>query len=44
MGHVVCMGDKRNVYAILTGKPDGKRPLGRPSTDRKIILKCILRK
>jgi hypothetical protein len=24
------MGEKRNVYRILVGKPEGKRPLGRP--------------
>jgi hypothetical protein len=24
------MGEKRNVYKLLVGKPDGKRPLGRP--------------
>jgi hypothetical protein len=24
------MGDKRNAYRILVGKPEGKRPLGRP--------------
>jgi hypothetical protein len=24
------MGEKRNVYSILVGKPEGKRPLGRP--------------
>jgi hypothetical protein len=29
-GHVVRMGEKRNVYRLLVGKPDGKRPLGRP--------------
>jgi hypothetical protein len=29
-GHVTRMGEKRNVYRILVGKPDGKRPLGRP--------------
>jgi hypothetical protein len=23
------MGEKRNVYRILVGKPEGKRPLGR---------------
>jgi hypothetical protein len=23
-------GEKRNVYRILVGKPEGKRPLGRP--------------
>jgi hypothetical protein len=24
------MGKKRNVYSLLVGKPEGKRPLGRP--------------
>jgi hypothetical protein len=24
------MGEKRNSYMILVGKPEGKRPLGRP--------------
>jgi hypothetical protein len=25
------MGEKKNVYRLLAGKPEGKRPLGRPS-------------
>jgi hypothetical protein len=29
-GHVALMGEKRNVYRLLVGKPEGKRPLGRP--------------
>jgi hypothetical protein len=29
-GHVARMGQKRNVYRLLVGKPEGKRPLGRP--------------
>jgi hypothetical protein len=29
-GHVVRMGEERKVYKILVGKPEGKRPLGRP--------------
>ena len=24
------MGDRRGVYMVLVGKPEGKRPLGRP--------------
>jgi hypothetical protein len=28
-GHVARMGEKRNAYRLLVGKPDGKRPLGR---------------
>jgi hypothetical protein len=24
------MGEKRSVYRLLVGKPEGKRPLGRP--------------
>jgi hypothetical protein len=24
------MGEERNVYSVLMGKPEGKRPLGRP--------------
>jgi hypothetical protein len=29
MGHVARMGEKRNAYRLLAGKPEGKRPLGR---------------
>jgi hypothetical protein len=29
-GHVARMGEKRNVYKLLVGKPEGKRPPGRP--------------
>jgi hypothetical protein len=28
--YVARMGEKRNVYRLLVGKPEGKRPLGRP--------------
>ena len=24
------MGDRRDIYRVLVGKPEGKRPLGRP--------------
>jgi hypothetical protein len=30
-GHAARMGEKRNAYRILVGKPEGKRPLGRCS-------------
>jgi hypothetical protein len=29
-GHVARMGEERNMYRLLVGKPEGKRPLGRP--------------
>ena len=29
-GHVARLGDKRGVYRVLVGKPEGKRPFGRP--------------
>ena len=29
-GHVACMGEERVVCRVLVGKPEGKRPLGRP--------------
>jgi len=29
-GHVACMVEERGVYRVLVGKPEGKRPLGRP--------------
>jgi hypothetical protein len=30
-GHVAQMGETRNAYRILVGKPERKRPLGRPT-------------
>jgi hypothetical protein len=29
-GHIARMGEKRNAYRLLVGKPEGKRPVGRP--------------
>jgi hypothetical protein len=29
-GYVTRMGEKRNVYRLLVGKPEGKRPVGIP--------------
>jgi hypothetical protein len=30
VGHLAQMGEKRNLYMLLVGKPEEKRPLGRP--------------
>ena len=30
VGHVARMGEERRVYMVLVGKPEGRRPLGRP--------------
>jgi hypothetical protein len=29
-GHVARMGEERGVHRVLVGKPEGRRPLGRP--------------
>jgi hypothetical protein len=29
-GHVACLWEGRGVYRVLVGRPEGKRPLGRP--------------
>jgi hypothetical protein len=29
-GHVARKGEEKSVYMVLVGKPEGKRPLGRP--------------
>jgi hypothetical protein len=34
-------GVKRNAYRILVGKPEGKRPLGKPKVGGLVILKSI---
>jgi hypothetical protein len=36
------MGEKRNAYRILVGKPEGKRSLGRPRRRWVDMLKWIL--
>jgi hypothetical protein len=42
-GHVARMGEKRNTYMILVGKPEGKRPLRRPRRRSKNNIKTDLR-
>jgi hypothetical protein len=38
-GNVARMGERRGVYRVSVGKPEGKRPLGRPGVDGRIILR-----
>ena len=41
---VARMRERRGLYRVLVGKPEGKRPLGDPSVDGRIILKWLFRK
>jgi hypothetical protein len=38
------MEDKRGVFRVLVGKPEGKNNLGDPGVDGRIILRWIFRK
>jgi hypothetical protein len=42
-GHVAWMGEKRNAYRMLVGKPEGKRLLGRPRHRSEDNIKMDLR-
>jgi hypothetical protein len=42
-GHVARMGEGRNVYRVLVGKPEGKRPVGRPRRRWEDGIKMDLR-
>ena len=41
-GHLVRMGEGRGVHRVLVGKPEGKRPLGRPRRRREDNIKMDL--
>jgi hypothetical protein len=41
-GHVARMGDRRDAYRVLVGRPDGKRPLGKPRRRREDNIKMDL--
>jgi len=43
-GHVARMGEGRGVDRVLVGKPEGKRPLGKPRRRWRIILRWIFSK
>jgi hypothetical protein len=42
-GHVSRMGEGRGVYRVLVGRPEGKRPLGRPGRSWENNIKMDLR-
>jgi hypothetical protein len=41
--HVTRMGEERKVYNVLVGKPEGKRPLGRPRCGGEYGIRMDLR-
>ena len=41
-GHVACMGERRGVYRVLMGKPEGKRQMGGPRRRREGNIKMDL--
>jgi hypothetical protein len=43
VGRVARIGERRNAYTILVGKPEGKRPLGRPRRRWKDNIRIYLR-
>jgi hypothetical protein len=43
-GHVARMREERKVYKVLVGKPEGKRPLGRPRRRWRDGIRMGLRK
>jgi hypothetical protein len=43
-GLAARMGEKRGAYRILVGRPEGRRPLGRPRRRWRIILEWVFKK
>jgi hypothetical protein len=43
-GHIARMGEGRGVYRVLVGRPEGKRPLGRPRCKWEDNIKLDFRK
>jgi hypothetical protein len=41
--HMACMGEDRKLYKVLVGKPQGKRPLGRPRHRWEYGIRMYLR-
>jgi len=38
-GHMACIGDRSGAYIVLSARPEGKRPLGRPRCRWKVNIK-----
>jgi hypothetical protein len=43
VGHVARMGEDKKLYRVLVGKPEGKRPLGRPRSRLENEIRMDLR-
>jgi hypothetical protein len=41
-GHVSWMEEERGMYRVLVGKPEGKRPLGRPRRRSEDSIRMVL--
>jgi hypothetical protein len=41
---VACTGDRRDAYRVLMGKPEGKKPFGRPGYIMNDNIKMDLKK
>jgi hypothetical protein len=42
--HIACMGERRDAYRVLVGKPEGRDHLEEPGVDGRIILIWIFMK
>jgi len=43
VGHVACVGNKRNAYRVVVGKSERKKPLGRPRCRWEDTIKMNLK-
>jgi hypothetical protein len=43
-GYVACVGERRSIYRVLVGKPEGKNHLEDPGVDGRVILRWIFRR
>jgi hypothetical protein len=43
-GHIASAEERRSAYLVLVGKLEGKRQLGSPGVDGKVLIKLIFKK